>query len=114
GLGSGYFSARFRVESEIARIQALRAEDRSLVEKTVNQVLETKVSGTAVEWRNPDSGSHGKVTPVRTYRSESGKWCREYTLITITRDGARQSRRAIACREPDGRWKKRAELYLDS
>lgn len=114
GLGSGYFSARFRVESEIARIQALRAEDRSLVEKTVNQVLETKVSGTAVEWRNPDSGSHGTVTPVRTYRSESGKWCREYTLITVTRDGARQSRRAIACREPDGRWKKRAELYLDS
>ncbi len=114
GVASGYFSAEFRVDREIARLNALRAEDRSLVERTVNQALETKISGTPVEWRNPDSGSRGTVTPVRTYRSESGKWCREYTLTIIADDGSAKSRRAIACREADGKWKKRAELYLDS
>ena len=114
GAASGYFSAEFRVDREIARLDAHRAEDRSLVERTVNRALETRISGTAVEWRNPDSGSHGTVTPMRTYRSESGKWCREYTLTTIAGGGAAKNHRAIACREKDGEWKKRAELYLDS
>jgi len=114
GAASGYFSAEFRVDREIARLNALRAEDRSLVERIVNQALETQISGTPVEWRNPDSGSRGTVTPVRTYRSESGKWCREYTLTTVADDGSARRRRAIACREADGKWKKRAELYLDS
>jgi surface antigen len=38
----------------------------------VHRALEQEVSGTEVGWENPDSGSHGTVTPVRTYRSAAG------------------------------------------
>ncbi len=114
GLGGGYLAADFRIEREIARLEALRETDRAVVARTVNDALEKQLSGTAVEWRNPDSGAHGTVIPVRTYRSESGKWCREYTAVAITRDGARETRRAVACREGDGMWKTRAEFFIDS
>ncbi len=114
GDASGYFAAEFRIDREIARLEALRATDRSIIARTVNETLEKQLSGTVVEWRNPDSGAHGSVTPVRTYRSESGKWCREYTAVATTADGESETRRAVACREDDGVWKTRAELFIDS
>jgi surface antigen len=44
------------------------------------------------------------VTPVRTYQSASGQYCREYQQ-TITVGGQMHQAYGTACRQPDGNWK---------
>ena len=113
-IAGGDLSAEFRIDRAIARLEAARASDRAFIERAVNHVLETQISDTVVDWLNPDSGSRGTVTPVRTFRGQNGEWCREYRRITVMHDGGTESRRAITCREPGGAWKTRAELFIDS
>ena len=53
---------------------------------------------------DPDSGNTGAVTPVRTYQTSTGQYCREYTQ-TITIGGEKHKSYGTACRESDGSWK---------
>jgi surface antigen len=111
GVGS-YVTSRVMVDREIARLERARITDRRLLEQVVNRALEKQLSGVTVDWRNPESGTHGTVTPVRTFKSAGGQWCREYARITVT-DQRRELRRAIACREPDGNWRTRLEALSE-
>jgi surface antigen len=82
---------------EIGR--SLDAQDRACVGRT----LETVPTGQTVAWANPDSGAHYRATPRRTYQTDSGRYCREYT--TQARVGGRQQQvYGTACRQPDGSW----------
>lgn len=65
--------------------------------------LEHVRSGRSVAWRNPDTGAHYRTTPVSTYRTQAGRYCREYTT-TATVGGRRQQVYGTACRQPDGDW----------
>ena len=60
-------------------------------------------SGAPVQWRNPDSGNYGTVSPGRTYQSQYGGYCREYTQ-TVYIGGQPQKAYGTACRQPDGSW----------
>jgi surface antigen len=82
----------------------LDAADRQRANAAAAQALESVPSGQSVAWRNPDSGNTGAVTPVRTYQTPSGQYCREYTQ-TITIGGERHQSYGTACREPDGSWR---------
>jgi surface antigen len=82
----------------------LDAADRQRANAAAMQALESVPSGQSVAWRNPDSGNTGVVTPVRTYQTPSGQYCREYTQ-TITIGGERHQSYGTACREPDGSWR---------
>ena len=75
----------------------------------MSEALESRASGSSVSWTNPDSGHSGSVTPLRTFKSQQGQWCREYTTVEMSEAGPRDQR-AIACREGDGVWKTRAML----
>jgi surface antigen len=66
------------------------------------QALESGKSGTAVAWKNPDSGRYGSVVPGPAYQT-NGQQCRPYTH-TIYIDGRPQVARGNACRNPDGTW----------
>ena len=66
--------------------------------------MEKNKSGTESTWRNPDSGNEGTVTPTKTYKSESGQYCREYQQ-TITVGGKTEQGYGRACRQPDGSWR---------
>jgi surface antigen len=77
-------------------------EDKRLAYAAQVQALEGGRSGTAVAWRNPDSGRYGSVVPGPAYRS-NGLQCRPYTH-TIYIDGEPQVARGSACRNPDGTW----------
>src|SRR5919109_5238113 len=82
----------------------LDAADREKARVAASQALESVPSGQSVAWRNPDSGNSGVVTPIRTYQTATGQYCREYTQ-TITVGGERHQSYGTACRQPDGSWK---------
>lgn len=69
----------------------------------VADVLENGRSGRAVAWRNPDNGAVATVTPVRTYQTASGAYCREYQT-TGSIGGYEEDLYGTACRQPDGSW----------
>ena len=87
---------------EIGR--SLDRADRLAMERSTQGALESNRTGAASAWRNPDSGNEGTVTPVRTYRTASGQYCREYRQ-TITVGGKTESGYGRACRQPDGTWR---------
>ena len=113
GAGGAYLASSLLVDREIARLETARAADKQMIETVVNEALEKQLSGVTVAWRSAESGSHGSVTPVRTFKNVGGRWCREYLWTTIVGTQT-ERRRAIACREPDGIWQKRVEMLSDS
>jgi surface antigen len=76
--------------------------DQQRVYYAQTQALETQPSGSRVEWRNPDSGNYGYVTPGPAYQVNNRN-CRDYTH-TIYVDGRAETARGTACRQPDGTW----------
>lgn len=90
------------IGSEIGK--SLDRADRLAMQQTTQQALETAPSGQVSEWRNPDSGHYGTVTPEPAYRTQEGQYCREYQQ-TVTIDGRTERAYGTACRQPDGSWK---------
>jgi surface antigen len=103
----------WRLENQMARLEVLRAQDQKMLAEAVTQALERQVSGAALEWRNPRSGSRGAVTPVRTFRNADGQWCREY-IETATIGERDESWRGIACRDTAGAWRERVRYLPDT
>ena len=81
---------------------ALDDEDKQRAYAAQVQALESGKSGTAVAWKNPDSGRYGSIVPGPAYTS-NGMQCRPYTH-TIYIDGRPQVARGNACRNADGTW----------
>ena len=113
GLGGGYLVSDARLAGERARFEALLQEDRQAFELAVQDALERQTSGTSVAWHNPGSGNGGTVTPIRTFKSSNGEWCREYAHEAKTASGA-ERRHAIACRAQQGRWETRVPVFVQS
>ncbi len=113
GSLAGYLAGEYRRDGEMQAIAARDAADQLLLAAAIEEALERTASGEVVEWRNPDSGVYGQVVPVRTYRSKSNHWCREYLASKVSAD-VEEKTRAIACRAGEGDWVKVEELYYDS
>lgn len=79
------------------------AADRRESNRATYRALESTPSGITASWKNPDSSNSGTVTPTRTYRAQSGEFCREFEQ-TITIGGETQQAYGTACRQPDGTW----------
>jgi surface antigen len=78
-------------------------QDKRTAAAAAQQALNDKPSGTTTTWKNPDSGNSGSVTPIRTYQTQTGQYCREYEQ-TVTIGGKPQKSYGTACRQPDGSW----------
>ncbi len=113
GLTTSYLVTDYRVEQRIAQLAAGKYADQAVQYGTLSAALEKQVSGESLAWINPDTGTSGLITLVRTFKSKAGLWCREYTSVS-TREEQGEGQRGIACREPGGIWKTRAVLYEDS
>jgi surface antigen len=83
--------------------RSLDRADRLAMQQTTQTTLETAPTGQAAQWRNPDTGNYGTVTPLRTTEA-NGNVCREYQQ-TITVGGQTQEGYGTACRQPDGSWR---------
>lgn len=78
--------------------------DIALADQAVQDALERAPSGDAVEWRNTASGTAGSITPLRTFRTAAGVFCRDYQE-TLRIGVASERYIDTACRDEDGRWK---------
>jgi surface antigen len=89
------------VGSEIGK--SLDRADRAALQQANNKAREAPV-GETITWKNPETGHHGSVTPVREGENESGRYCREFRQKIIV-DGREQTGYGTACQQPDGSWK---------
>lgn len=78
-------------------------QDRRLAEMSAQKALEVTPTGSSVEWRNPDNGNYGYVTPSAAYKDTAGQYCREYTQVVVI-GGQQQKAYGKACRRPGGQW----------
>jgi surface antigen len=113
GLATSYLVTDYRLEQRMAQLASGREADQILRNSTLSAALEQQISGQTVTWTNPDTGTSGRITPVRTFKSKTGQWCREFDS-ELTRVDQSELRRGIACREPEGIWKIRLVLYEES
>ncbi|RRJ84308.1 hypothetical protein [Aestuariirhabdus litorea] len=60
--------------------------------------MERNISGVAQPWSNPDQPD-GRLLPVRTYRTGSGTYCREFLL-----EDPNERVTGVVCRTPQGHW----------
>lgn len=116
GLGGAMIYTERQVEQRLASLEAARAADRALIQSAIATALEEHLSGVPAAWHNPQTGSRGRVEPIRTFRNANGQWCREYVLNAelVSNAGGREVRRAVACREENGQWKTRLEMLSES
>ena len=89
------------VGSEVGK--SLDRADRLAMQQASQRTLEDDPTGTTGQWRNPDSGNSGTITPTRTFQKTDGQYCREYQQ-TITVGGQVEEAYGTACRKPDGAW----------
>lgn len=83
--------------------QSLTDEDVAIAAKLLQLALEKSPEDANRTWRNPASQHSGSVTPLSTYLSSTGYFCREYreTISIGTRTESYLNR---ACRDDDGSW----------
>lgn len=72
--------------------QATQAEERAVLRNE------------PITWNNPETGYRGRVQPTRTYESQAGQLCRDYTH-TVYISGRAETARGTACRQADGTWR---------
>lgn len=88
-----------------AAYSSLAPRAEVLARNTVQAALETAASESSLEWSFAEDGSKGAVMPLRTYKSTTGYYCREYVEVVETATNGRKSRQRTACRDQDGLWK---------
>jgi len=89
------------IGQEVGR--TLDRADQMAMERNAQYALESTRTYSTTSWRNPDSGNYGGITPVETYQTSSGQYCREY-YQTVVIGGQQQQAYGTACRQPDGSW----------
>lgn len=77
--------------------------DRRLMEQATQEALDKNKVGESANWRNPETGHLGTVTPLRTDPS-GAQPCRDYQA-TFTIEGRTAFTLDSACRLPDGKWR---------
>jgi surface antigen len=80
-------------EAEIARARA-----------AIQNALERTPSRQTGHWQSELTGLRGSVTPLRTFRTTEGLFCREFRE-TISASALERSAVRLACRTTDGLWR---------
>jgi surface antigen len=83
-------------------VRYFNTEDTQLMSATIDAVLEAPADGEARTWRNENTGSHGSVTALRSFRKNDMP-CRRIEIRNHAR-GTDDRSIADLCRV-DGAWK---------
>jgi len=110
-VATGAVSYRLGQIEQASVTASLEAETASM-HKTFQKVIDTELSGTTVEWRSPRGTARAEFTPVRTWKTETGRYCREFTELVV-REGVQHLEGGVACRRDDGSWRVRVRYFPD-
>ena len=89
-----------------APITRFTGSDLELFNSNLRQALDQAADGDVRRWSNPDTGSAGDITVVRSY-DQDGTRCRR-TRISNQASGYSEARTdAVFCKQADGTWKVR-------
>lgn len=83
---------------------SLETSDRSMADAKLQLALEKSISGEATRWENPESGVSGSVTPLKTWKTDEGTYCRAFSEKIVLASGKSLNRRGIACRTQSAVW----------
>jgi surface antigen len=86
-----------------ALYQELAEGDVTLASRLVQTTLESTPDGTTRTWSNQQTGNGGAITPLRTYVSERGYFCRDYRE-EVAVAGSTGRFYHTACRDDAARW----------
>lgn len=107
GKGSGKIAATMLgafagavIGSEVG--QYLDEIDRAKADDAFQQAANAPV-GRTIEWKNPNSGHHGRIVHLREGMASGGEYCREYQS-EVTIGNKVEKAFGTACRRPDGSW----------
>ncbi len=92
-----------RADHRTALYEGLSAADRAKAEENLQSALETRQSEVRLSWRRIDGAWGGTVMPLRTFRIESGVYCRDFQEDIIS-TGTPRSGTFTACRNGSGTW----------
>jgi surface antigen len=77
--------------------------DRTAMKETAYHTLTDAPAGETGAWANPNTGTNGSITPIRTFLDSQGRICREYQA-EIQVDGETHTAREAACQTAAGHW----------
>ncbi|MES0884840.1 RT0821/Lpp0805 family surface protein [Roseibium sp. SCP14] len=83
---------------------SLKPSDKSIASKNLQKALEKSLSGNSVRWQNPTSGARGSVTPLKTWKTSEGTYCRSFREKIELASGRTISRNGVACRTAEAVW----------
>jgi surface antigen len=83
---------------------SLKPSDKSMAQKNLQKALEKSLSGNSVRWQNPSSGARGSVTPLKTWKTSEGTYCRSFREKIELASGKTVSRNGVACRSAEAVW----------
>ena len=109
GFGGGMMTSNYFERSSQAQLFQASIQTEAIIQETIQEALETQLSGTAVRWQDQGGAYQGAVVPIRTFRNTERKFCREFR-VEIERDGGMQSSKGIACRDKGGNWVMRIRI----
>jgi len=82
---------------------SLSPPEKILVQEALQQALETRPSRDIFRWASQVSGASGFITPLRTFKIETGHYCRQF-MEAVAKQGDLASGIQTACRADDGQW----------
>ena len=86
-----------------ALYQGLAESDVEMAARLAQTTLEDAPDGATRGWTNPQTGNRGEITPLRTYVSERGYFCRDYREeLAVAGDTGRFYH--TACRDDAAGW----------
>jgi surface antigen len=85
-----------------ALYQRLADSDVTIASRLMQTALEKAPDGTTRRWTNDQTGNSGEITPLRTYATEDGHFCREFRE-ELAVGGTTGRFYHTACRD-DARW----------
>jgi len=83
--------------------QSLSDQDVVLASRLMQSTLESEPDDATRRWTNEQTGHSGSITPIRTYISANGYFCRDYReeLSVGVESGSFYH---TACRDDETRW----------
>lgn len=109
GFGGGMLTSSYFEKTSQARLYQASIQTEAIIQETIQQALETQLSGTAVRWQDQGGEYQGAVVPIRTFRNTERKFCREFR-VEIEQGAGMQSSKGIACRDKGGNWVMRIRI----